>query len=137
MLKILFYFAIAFGIPVATSFLPLDQFVSNCIAVVLLFLLTYLLYRKEGKSLAALGITGRWKNLKFLPIGLIAGILFFCILFFFQKLYNGLSLSINPNANYVLIAKALLFALPGVLMEEIIFRGYCLHKSVYRIGAVK
>jgi membrane protease YdiL (CAAX protease family) len=137
MIKILLYFAIFFAIPVAASFLPLEQSVRNWIVVAVLFVLTYLLYRKEGKSLAALGITAKWKNLRFIPLGLFAGIGFFCMLLFFQKLFNGLSISINPNADYGLIAKGLLLALPGVLMEEIIFRGYCLHKSVYHIGPVK
>ncbi|MES2372367.1 MAG: CPBP family intramembrane glutamic endopeptidase [Bacteroidota bacterium] len=137
MIKILLYFAIFFAIPVAASLLPLDQFTRNCLVVVVLFLLTYILYRKEGKSLAALGITAKWKTLRFLPLGLLMGIIFFCMLLFFQKLFNGLTISLNPNANYALIAKGLIWALPGVLMEEIIFRGYCLHKSTYKIGPVK
>jgi membrane protease YdiL (CAAX protease family) len=137
MIKILFYFAIAFAIPVAASMLPLDQFVSNCIVVLVLLVLTYLLYKKEGKTLSALGITGRWKTLRYIPLGLLAGIAFFCMLFFFQKIYNGLSISLNPNANYGLIITGLALALPGVLMEEFIFRGYCLQKGAQKIGPVK
>jgi membrane protease YdiL (CAAX protease family) len=137
MLKILFYFAIAFAIPVAASLLPLDQFLRNCLVVMVLLLLTYLLYKKEGKTLAALGITAKWKTLRFIPLGLLGGILFFGMLLFFQKLFNGLSISINPNADYGFIAQGLLWALPGVLMEETIFRGYCLQKATVRIGPVK
>jgi membrane protease YdiL (CAAX protease family) len=84
-----------------------------------------------------LGITGRWKNLLYIPLGLFIGIVFFCMLFFFQKLYNGLSISVNPKANYGLIVTGLALALPGVLMEELIFRGYCLQKTVHQIGAVR
>lgn len=137
MIKILLYFAVFFAIPVVASFLPLDQSIRNWLVVVVLFLLTWLLYRKEGKSLAALGITTKWKNLRFIPLGLLGGIIFFCMLLFFQKLFNGLSISVNPNADYGLIAKGLLFALPFVLMEEIIFRGYSLHKATYQVGPVK
>lgn len=137
MIKILLYFAVFFAIPVAASFLPLEQSIRNWLVVVVLFLLTWLLYRKEGKSLAALGITARWKNLRFIPLGLLGGIIFFCMLLFFQKLFNGLSISVNPNADYGLIAKGLLFAFPLVLMEEIIFRGYSLHKATYQIGPIK
>lgn len=137
MIKILLYFAIFFAIPVAASFLPLDQVIRNCIVVIILFLLTWFLYRKEGKSFAALGITARWKNLRFILLGLFGGIVFFCMLLLFQKLFNGLSISVNPNADYGLIAKGLLLALPGVLMEELIFRGYNLHKATYKIGPVK
>jgi membrane protease YdiL (CAAX protease family) len=137
MLKILFYFVIAFAIPVAASLLPLDQLLQKCIAVMLLFLFTYFLYKKEGKTVSALGINGRWENLRYIPLGLLSGILFFCLLFFFQKLYNGLSISVNPNANYGFIITGLALALPGVLMEELIFRGYCLQKTVLKIGAVR
>ncbi|MES2328492.1 MAG: CPBP family intramembrane glutamic endopeptidase [Bacteroidota bacterium] len=137
MLKILVYFAIFFAIPVATSFLPLDEFTRNSLAVLILFLLTWLLYKKEGKTLAALGLTLKAKTLRFLPLGLLVGILFFCVLLFFQKIYNGLSITLNPHADYTLIATGLLLALPGVLMEELIFRGYCLHKAVYQAGPVK
>jgi membrane protease YdiL (CAAX protease family) len=137
MTKILSWFAILFAIPVLASFLPIGQFELNCVVVVVLFLLTYLFYRKEGKSLAALGITTKGKDLRFIPLGLLAGIVFFCMLLFFQKIYNGLSLSLNPNADYGLVVKGLMLALPGVLMEELIFRGYCFQKSIVKIGPVK
>jgi membrane protease YdiL (CAAX protease family) len=120
--------------PIAASILPLDQLLRNFLVVALLLLLSYLLYKKQGSNLSRLGIDSRPRNIFQLPIGLLLGILFFCMLLFFQSLYNGISISLNPNASYPLILYGLLLALPGVLMEELIFRGYCLQKSVQGCG---
>ncbi len=123
-----------FLIPVATSLLPLNSLISNSMAVIILFFLSYLLVKRDGKSLSVLGLTRSFHNLRYLPLGLITGILFFCLLITLQIWHNNISISINHKADYVLIFKGLLLALPGVLMEELIFRGYCLQKATKLMG---
>jgi membrane protease YdiL (CAAX protease family) len=127
-------FAAFFVLPIAASMLPLDQLLRNFLVVALLLLLSFLLYKKQGSNLSQLGIDSRPWNLLQLPIGLLLGIAFFCVLLFFQSRYNGIGISLNPDASYPLILYGLLLALPGVLMEELIFRGYCLQRSVQGIG---
>jgi membrane protease YdiL (CAAX protease family) len=62
--------------------------------------------------------------------GFIGRYRFFLHAFIFSEIIQRPFYFINPNADYGLIAKGLLLALPGVLMEEIIFRGYCLTKAL-------
>jgi membrane protease YdiL (CAAX protease family) len=123
-----------FIIPVATSFLPLNMLISNSIAVIALFVLSYVLVKREGKSLSILGFTKNYRDLRYLPLGMITGILLFSVLITFQIWHNKISLSINQQADYILIIKGLLLVLPGVLMEEFIFRGYCLQKATQLAG---
>lgn len=134
LLGIAIVFAVFFIIPIVASMLPLDQLSRNFLVVALLLLLSFLLYKKEGSNLSRLGINFQSRNLFQFPAGLLLGIVFFCGLLFFQSLYNGMSISLNPDASYPFILYGFLLALPGVLMEELIFRGYCLQKSVQAAG---
>ncbi len=132
--RIALLFIVFFAVPVLSSFLPVEAYFQKWIAVIILVLLSYFLYKKEGRNLSALGLQIATSRFRYFPIGLIIGIAVFCTLLFFQKLYNGIGISLNPDARYPLVLLGLLLALPGVLMEELIFRGYCFQKAIGATG---
>lgn len=130
-------FVIFFIIPVCTGFLPLNPYIQKWLAVILLLLLSFYLYKTEGGSLSSIGFDFKKKNLRYLLPGLLIGILVFCSLLALQREYNDLTVPYNKQVNIPLVFAGLLYALPGVLMEEMIFRGYCLQKTIDRIGFLK
>ena len=123
-----------------SSFFPLQgmQYTafSYYIIALLLLLLTQLLYKSEGKNLSAIGLDLKHRHLIFLASGFAIGLLFFCLLFLLQSLFNGLRLSFNPKVSYLLVLGGLLISLPQVLVEELIFRGYPFDRTVRAIGTV-
>ena len=100
----------------------------------LLLLLTWSLYKKEGTNLSALGINVKRKNIFFLPLGIGIGILFFSTLLFVQMQYHGINIVVNKNADFRLIIGGIFFLLPVAINEELIFRGYCYKKTIERTG---
>jgi membrane protease YdiL (CAAX protease family) len=130
-------FVIFFIIPVAAGFLPLNGYIQKWLAVILLLGLTYYLYKREGENLSAIGFDLKKKNLRFLLPGFLIGILVFGTLLALQREYNDLTVPYNNKVNLPLVFAGILFSLPGVMMEEMIFRGYCLQRTIERIGFVK
>jgi membrane protease YdiL (CAAX protease family) len=130
-------FVIFFIIPVSAAFLPLNGYFQKWLAVIILLGASYWLYKREGSSLSAIGLDFRKKNLRYILPGLLIGILFFCSLLALQREYNDLTIPFNQQVNIPLVFAGLLYALPAVLMEELIFRGYCLQKTIERIGFTK
>ncbi|HKI46099.1 MAG TPA: CPBP family intramembrane glutamic endopeptidase [Balneolales bacterium] len=137
LVKIALLFALFFTVPIALSMVVGYQTIGGYLSPLLLLVLTWLLYRKEGKNLSELGINFKRRNIFFLPLGIVAGILFFCVLLYLQMLRNGIQIHINQNADYTLIFSSVFVLLQGVLNEELIFRGYCLKETMNRIGFMK
>ncbi len=108
---------------------------ANHLKATVVLLAIWFLYRLEGKNLSELGLTSRLFYL--LPIGLMIGILYFCMLFGFQMLQNDISIQWNTNINWGLFFNGLWFLLGSVMIEEFIFRGYCFKKTYEQIGIVK
>lgn len=129
-------FPLLFLIPMVSGLFFNYQSISGFISPALLLLITWLLYRSEGKSLRELGLTVRKSHLYFLLPGFLVGILYLSGALFLQAWTNGISISFNPKASYALVAAGILSFLPGVLNEELIFRGYCFKKSVEGLGRV-
>ena len=129
-------FLLLFCIPVAAAFIPVPQQLQKWLAVLLLLGATFFFYRRNYSNSAELGLTlplfGRY-----LSVGLAWGIAIFCALLLEQSGFNGISVTRSTNVNFGLVFAGLLFALPGVLMEELIFRGYCFQRTIDRIGFVK
>ncbi|GAA4320258.1 CPBP family intramembrane glutamic endopeptidase [Compostibacter hankyongensis] len=136
-LTLLLLFIAFFAVPFIFSFIGGYNPVVGYFSAVLLLLLTGLLYRWEGKSLSELGLNFKQGNIYFLPLGIIVGILFFCVLLFAQMLHNGIHIRFNKNADYTLIAGGIFILFQAVCIEELIFRGYCFKKAVDHAGIPK
>ncbi len=134
-------FLLFFAIIVVFPMIPSPQFgnttLGNMLAPIALLALTGYLYKKEGKNLSELGLNITSGTVSYLPKGLIIGIVFFSLLLLLQSFQNGLSLKINPNANWFLIIGGLFFLIVSVLNEELIFRGYCFEKTITHVGIAK
>src|SRR5687768_9227189 len=87
------------------------------VAFVVLVFLTWLLYKSEGKNLAALGLQLTRGTVSFLPIGLIVGILFLSGALFLQTLHDNTTITANPNADYLKAACGVFLLLQGVINE--------------------
>lgn len=137
-LKIALVFVLFFLIVVALSTIFGYQTAGGYIAPLLLLLITALLYRTEGQSLAELGLNPTLRNVSFLPLGLLLGVIVYSIGMYLAVLYQGgLEISLNEKANYAVVFGGFLFFIQGVMNEELIFRGYCFKRTVEQYGVVK
>ena len=128
-------FILFFIIPIGASWLPATRDVQKWIAVVLLLALTIYFLKKEGRGLSALGL--RYRSFPHFFVGMLLGLICFCVLVIVQIWYNHYSLTSLANVDYGLVLLGLWALLPGVLMEELIFRGYCFVGTTRRIGFPK
>src|SRR5690349_16272136 len=69
------------------------------IDVALLILVTWLMYRTEGKSLKEIGLNFTSKHLLFLALGILLGIVALAIENFIRMMYTGEHWSLNPSIN--------------------------------------
>lgn len=129
-------FVLLFGIPVAMAFVPVPPQLQKWLAVLVLLGLTLFLYRRKQKGLSELGLSPPLFG-RYFPVGLFWGIAIFCALLLAQAGFNSITITRSANVNFGLVFTGLLYALPGVLMEELIFRGYCFQRTVDRIGFAK
>lgn len=136
-LKPLLVFLLLCPIPMILGMLFDYQSILGFISPVLLLLITWLLYRSEGKNLGELGLTAKKSHLYFLLPGILVGILFLSGALFLQAWASHISFSFNPKASYALVAAGALAFLPGVLNEELIFRGYCFKNALGGMGTVR
>lgn len=99
-------------------------------APLLLVLATFILYKKEGQSLSAIGLNMKIKNLSFLAIGIFIGALAFLGAKYLLALYNGQKFELTNSIDYSTILLAFYFILPQVATEELLFRGYLFKKTI-------
>jgi len=134
LLKIVLLFTLFMLIVIGCSmFLGYQTWAAYAVPAILL-LLTHLIYKKEGKGLAALGLDFKGRHLRWLPIGLATGIAFLTAVLCMQLFTEGRSIQHNAAANTWKALAAIFLFIAGVLNEELIFRGYCLQHLVARIG---
>src|SRR6476469_7057317 len=69
------------------------------IDVALLILVTWFMYRTEGKSLKEIGLNLNAKHLLFLALGILLGIAALAIENFIRMMYTGEHWSFNPSIN--------------------------------------
>lgn len=129
-------FLLFFGIAVGAGFVPLPPQLQKWLAVLILFGLTFVFCRKQANDSAVAGLRLRLFG-RYFPAGLAWGITFFCALLLVQSVFNSITITRSANVNSGLVFEGLLLALPGVLMEELIFRGYCFQRTADRIGFAK
>ena len=106
-------------------------------AVIFLGVATWFLYKRENKSLVAIGFNLKIKNLLLLPLGLFIA----ACTFLFVKYIKAICLNETFNAASEIDVKgillALYFILPTVAVEEFLFRGYLFKKTVELSSAAK
>jgi membrane protease YdiL (CAAX protease family) len=100
----------------------------------LVILATALLYRTEGKTLSALGLDIRPRNLLFLPLGLVLGIVCFAIGAYATTVITHFRYHLNPTVIVPSVAKLLYNVLPAAAVQELTARGYCFKKLIEMTG---
>lgn len=111
--------------------------VQGLFAPFLILCITALLYKTEGTSLKELGLIKPASNFKLLPAGILLGVSLIGTVVLIQRTYLDFTLSWNNQANYAAVFTGLLIFLPGVLNEELIFRGYSYKHTAFTIGSAK
>jgi membrane protease YdiL (CAAX protease family) len=101
-------------------------FVGNILVVTA----TWFMYHTENQNLSALGFDLKKRNILFLPIGLILGIIAFVAGFYFRTFITGEQWNINYNINYKSVLQQLYWVLPTAAVQEFIVRGYCFKKII-------
>lgn len=100
------------------------------ISCILLFVATWFLYKKENKTLKELGLNFSRRNILFLPVGLLIGVMALFGATYFRALYLGEAIEISASLNYATILLAFYYILPQVATEELLFRGYLFKKTI-------
>lgn len=105
-------------------------------SALLIGIATWLLFRWEGKSLSELGLTARFRQLSFLPLGLLIGALAFLAAKVARAIYAGEAIAFSASIDYSAVLYGLYIILPTVAVEEFLFRGYLFKKTIAVSNAV-
>lgn len=100
------------------------------VGLILVILVNWILYKSENKNLDELGFNFKGYNLKFLPIGLILGILAVLIGYYLKCLLTGDVIIANGNIDFLEILKQLYWILPTAAVQEFICRSYGYKKLI-------
>lgn len=91
---------------------------------------TWILYRTENKTLKEIGLNLSLKNVSFLFLGLLLGIIAFAVSTYFRTVYTGEKWHINPNIDWLRLAEGLYIVLPTAATQQLLFRGYPYKKTI-------
>jgi len=122
-----------FGVTLFISGLTNKGFVKQYVpyvAPLLLFMTTWVLYKKDKKSLKEIGLNFSKRNISFLPLGVLIGVLALLGAKYVRALYTGETFEWSTSVNYTAIFYAFYFILPQVATEEFLFRGYLFKKTI-------
>jgi membrane protease YdiL (CAAX protease family) len=100
------------------------------VGTTLVVIANWFMFRTENRNLSALGFDLKKRNISFLPIGLILGIIAFVTGFYFRTFFTGERWNINHNINYKSILQQLYWVLPTAAVQQFIVRGYCFKKII-------
>jgi len=106
-------------------------------SAILLLVATWILYKTDNKSLDAIGLNFKLKNLVFLPLGTLIAAGTFLIAKYLKALYLDEIFHISSAINYKNILYALYAILPTVAVEEFLFRGYLFKKTIEMSSVIK
>lgn len=95
-----------------------------------LLIATSILYRTAKKSLSDIGLNLTFRNVGFLPLGILIGAVAFLIAKYFRGLYTGETFELSTTIHYKDILYGLYILAPTVAVEEFLFRGYLFKKTV-------
>ncbi|WP_299278876.1 CPBP family intramembrane glutamic endopeptidase [uncultured Psychroserpens sp.] len=130
---LLFALALVLSVVIDTPFLK--RFFPYTSAI-LLGIATWMLFKIDNKSLHAIGLDWKARNLAFLPLGLIIGALALLVATYVKTLFTGQSIVLSTSVDYTAILYAFYTILPTVAVEEFLFRGYIFKKTVDRFNVI-
>ena len=104
------------------------------VLVVAVVALSYLFLRREGRSLAVLGLDASWRRVRELVIGLAGGALLVVLMALGVRLVLPFPWAWNAQFSTSLAAWSLLWFLCGNAVEELVFRGYGFERLIAGLG---
>lgn len=115
---------------ILNGLLRLPSQIANVIVIIVILLITWRAYKKEGKNLSELGLNAKLRNFGFGLSGLLIGGLFVIPLVYIIAFIKGFPVVFNQNFNGSYVLSGLWLLLPTVMLEELAFRGICFKKTV-------
>ena len=100
------------------------------VGLILICFATWVAYCTEDKNLSALGFDLRKHNLRFLPFGLLLGLVAFAIGFCLKIFLTGEKLHLNNKVSFSAILMQAYWVFPTAAVQEFICRGYCFKKLI-------
>ncbi len=100
------------------------------VGLILLILVNWFMYWTEGKNLSALGFDLKKRNLWFLPLGLLLGLIADSLNFFTKSILRGDILHLNPDIQIMVLLKYFLILLPMAAVQQFLIRSYCFKKTI-------
>ena len=100
------------------------------LSCILLFLVTWLLLKRDKKQLQEFGLNLSLRNISFLSLGILIGSFTFLGAKLLRALYTGETIELNNSIDFTTILSAFYFILPQVATEEFLFRGYLFKKTI-------
>jgi membrane protease YdiL (CAAX protease family) len=122
--------AIALILP---DFLPLPENTARVfpfVGLILVVLANWALYKTENKNLDDLGFNFKMQNLKYLPIGLILGILAVLVGYYLKSFLTNNKIIVQQEIDFGDLAKQLYWILPTAAVQEFICRSYGYKKLI-------
>ncbi|MDX1371605.1 MAG: CPBP family intramembrane glutamic endopeptidase [Nitrososphaeraceae archaeon] len=95
---------------------------------ILLYLLTLLLLKIQGKKLTHLGLNITFKNLSYLGVGLFIGIGAFLLISFIKTIGTDSSWQFNTEVDSFTLFHGFYLILASAAVQELLFRGYLFQK---------
>lgn len=132
----MFVIATLFTLPLSALLTKYIDIISNKqfyfpFAMPLLVLaITWWMYRREHKDLSALGLNPTLKHLSLLPAGFIVSIIFYGLISLIISLLTGVPLLLNRSITILFLLSGIYNILASVILEELLFRGYCFMKTI-------
>lgn len=106
-------------------------------STICLLIATWILFKTDNKSLDAIGLNFKSKNLALLPLGILIGATAFIIAKYLRAIYTGEIFNISTAINYKNILYGFYTILPTVAVEEFLFRGYLFKKTIEISSVIK
>lgn len=98
--------------------------------LVLLVVVTWIMYKTDHKSLDAIGLNFRPRNIAFLFLGLLTGAAAVVVISFSSIWLAGGRMVYNQATDHLALWHSLLIIIPFCAIQEFMFRGYCFTKTI-------
>ena len=118
----------------SSAFLPVGH---PLVWVAILLFVTWLFLKREGRTLAVLGLNPAWRRLAELIAGIALGTLLILLVALCVRLFLPFKWSWNAAFRWDAAAFSLLYFLSGNAVEELLFRGYSFERLIAGLGLWK